>query len=409
MHSNSQGSQKPSAIIIGLDSLQGIQAARILAHRGVPVIAIAGDPKHYSCRTNVCQKILFANTDDEIINTLETVGPALRQKAVLVPCQDGKVSLVSQHRDLLEQWYHVLLPSADTVEMLMNKIGFYTYAQEQGLPIPKTFFLKNREDAEHAVKNLSFPCILKPPTRSAKWTAETTLKAFKIADEEDFFKHYDHFHQFTDVLVAQEWIAGDDTHLYSCNCYFNADSEPIATFVARKLRQWPPRTGQSCLGEECRDDIVLHETLRLFRSVNYRGLGYVEMKRDANSGKYFLVEPNIGRPTGRSAIAEAGGVELLYTMYCDALGLPLPSQREQKYESVKWVHLRRDFQSALYYWRQGELTLKGWWQSMKGRKAYALLSWKDPGPFLSDITRTVQLLLSPQERLKRASKVGKTH
>ena len=46
------------AIIIGLDSLPGIQLARLLAWRGVPVIAIARRPDHYCCKTHVCQQIL---------------------------------------------------------------------------------------------------------------------------------------------------------------------------------------------------------------------------------------------------------------------------------------------------------------------------------------------------------------
>jgi D-aspartate ligase len=85
------------------------------------------------------------------------------------------------------------------------------------------------------------------------------------------------------------------------------------------------------------------------------------MKRDERSGKYFIIEPNIGRPTGRSAIAEAGGVELVYTMYSDALRWPLPENHMQNYGGVKWISMRRDFQSALYHWREGRLTLRGWY------------------------------------------------
>jgi len=142
----------------------------------------------------------------------------------------------------------------------------------------------------------------------------------------------------------------------------------------------------------------LHEAIGLFRRVNYRGLGHLEMKQDERSGKYYIVEPNIGRPTGRSAIAEAGGVELLYTMYCDALGWPLPANREQKYEGVKLMHLLRDFQSAWYYWRHGELTLKEWWQSVRGRKAYVVFSWSDPLPFLNALLTAIPLYLSPREQ-----------
>jgi D-aspartate ligase len=182
--------------------------------------------------------------------------------------------------------------------------------------------------------------------------------------------------------------------LYSCNCYFDAYSEPLVTFIARKIRQWPPRTGTSCLGEECRNDHVLDASLKLFRSVNYHGLGYVEMKCDDRTGRHYIIEPNIGRPTGRSAIAEAGGVELLYTKYCDKLNLPLPKDREQKYVGAKWMFLRRDIQSALYYWKRGELTLRDWWRSVRGPKKYAVFSWTDPLPFLYDLWKVLGLVIT---------------
>jgi predicted ATP-grasp superfamily ATP-dependent carboligase len=311
------------------------------------------------------------------------------------------VLLVSRHRHRLEEWYHVVLPEPDVVEMMMDKARFYTYAQEEGFPIPRTFVLASRADAEQAARQLPFPCILKPPHRSQGWAQHTKLKAFKASNAGEFLALYDRYKQWADVLIAQEWIEGTDANLYSCNCYFDAGSQPLVTFIARKLRQWPPETGQSCLGEECRDDVVLRETVRLFRSVRYRGLGYVEMKRDERSGKYFIMEPNIGRPTGRSAIAEAGGVELLYTMYCDALGWPLPSNLQQGYGGVKWIHVRRDLQSALHYWRHGELTLPEWWRSWRGQKAYALFSWNDPAPFVGDIQGAIRSCLSPRERRKR--------
>jgi D-aspartate ligase len=125
------------------------------------------------------------------------------------------------------------------------------------------------------------------------------------------------------------------------------------------------------------------------------------MKRDQRSGEYFIIEPNIGRPTGRSAIAEAGGVELVYTMYCDALGLPLPANREQKYGGVKWIYLKHDLQSALHQWRRGRLSLKEWWQSLRGRKTDAVFCWTDLAPFWFDLVRSFRLLLIREERMKR--------
>lgn len=395
-------SRRHHAIVVGLDSMQGIQAARILAARNVPVIAIASDRKHHCCRTKVCERIVFTDTSSEdLLIALEALGPQLEQKAVLYPCQDKSVALISRHRRRLEEWYHVVLSDPDVVDMLMDKDRFYRYAQLTGLPIPPTFFLHSKSDAERAAEKLQFPCILKPPFRSREWDRHTMSKVFKVSSPNELLALYDRTRHWTDTLIAQQWIEGNDADLYSCNCYFNVHSEPVVTFVARKIRQWPPRVGSSCLGEECQNDVVLNETVRLFRSVGYRGLGYVEMKRDARTGTHFIIEPNIGRPTGRSAIAEAGGVELLYTMYCEAVGLPTPKNLEQKYEGVKWIDLRHDFQSAIHYWRRGELSLKEWWHSWRGRKAHALFSWSDPAPFLWDLQHAVWLLLAPRERAKR--------
>jgi predicted ATP-grasp superfamily ATP-dependent carboligase len=394
------GSRQPRVILVGLDSMQGLGAARVLASRGVPVIALAKNGRSDWCRTRVCEEIIVTDTETEaLIDTLEDIGPSLPERAVLVPCTDASVRLVSRHRRRLEPWYHVLLPPHEVVEMLMDKTSFYTYAKEHDLPIPETYFIRSRPDLVAVIDELTFPCILKPANSATSlWEQNTDISAFRVASRDELLAIYDETHEWTDVFILQEWIEGPDSNLYSCNCYFDADSNPLVTFVARKLRQWPPHVGKSCLGEECRNDTVLRETLRLLGGVGYRGLGYVEFKLNERTGEYVIVEPNIGRPTGRSAIAEAGGVELLYTMYSDAVGLPLPPQREQTYRGAKWIHLRHDLQSALYYRRRGDLTFRLWWASWRGKKFYALFSWSDPAPFFSDIARTARSFLSWEGR-----------
>lgn len=395
--------QKPYVIVLALDSLNGIQTAHIFARHKVPIIAIAKDPAHYGCSTKVCEKILFVDTEsEELIAALEELGPTLKHKAVLVPCTDMNMMLISRHRQELEHWYHIVLPQRQVVETLMNKDAFYPYAQENGFPIPSSYVLRSKKEVEDAAATLTFPCILKPSLSALpEWERNSKLKAYKVATAEELLHYYDQVKGYAEKFIVQEWIEGTDSDLYTCNCYFNAQSEPIVTFVARKLRQWPPRIGESCLSEECRADVVVDEAIRLFRKVDMYGLGYMEVKRDKRSGRYFIIEPNIGRPTGQSPVAEAGGVELLYTMYCDVVGLPLPQNLQQKYRSAKWIYLRRDLQSAFYYWRNGELTLDQWWKSLRGRKREALFSWKDPRPFFADWVRSVKLYLQLEERKKR--------
>jgi hypothetical protein len=75
MSLNSINNRKPLAIVFGLDTNNGLQTARILAQREIPVIGIARDPKHNYCTTKVCEEIIFTDTEsDELIESLEALG-----------------------------------------------------------------------------------------------------------------------------------------------------------------------------------------------------------------------------------------------------------------------------------------------------------------------------------------------
>jgi D-aspartate ligase len=402
-----QRGQRTPAVIIGLDCLPGIQTARILAKNGVPVIGIARDPSHPFSHTNTCKTIRFsAVVQDELMGTLEAVSSQLDQKAVLYPCTDSSVLLVSRNRCVLQERYYIALPESDTLEMLMDKATFYRFARERGLPVPATFLLRSRADAIAASEQIPFPCIMKPAFKNSNWERNSPgAKAYLIYSAREFFATYDRCGAWAESIVAQEWVRGTDADLYSCNCYFDGQSKPIVTFVARKLRQNPPILGVSASGEECRNDIVLKQTVELFTKVRLRGLGYLEMKRDAHSRQHRIIEPNIGRPTGRSAIAEAGGVPLIYSMYCDLAGLPLPAHRAQSYGAAKWIYFKNDIASSWHYWWKGELSLWQWIRSLRGQKRDAVFSWSDPMPFLLDWWTPFRNLIRRGRRLLRQGDV----
>ena len=385
-----RGDRAP-VIVVGLDCITGLQTARIFARRGVPVVGIVADARHFCSRTRICDRIVATDTRSErLVESLLDLGKTLSDRAVLVPCTDLVMLLISAHRDTLAPYYHVVLPPHDVVETLSDKTRFYRFAAEHGLPIPATMLLESGHDAAEAARSLSFPAIVKPAMRSAAWQAVGLRKVYRVEEPRELLAVYDRAAPRADGLIAQQWIPGEERELYSCNCYVGRDGRPLASFVARKIRQWPPEAGTSSLGEEVRNDVVLQEATRLFGLVPYFGLGYLEMKRDARTGEHFIIEPNIGRPTGRSAIAELGGVELLATMYADVLGLPLPEQRQQRFRGTKWVYLRHDVQSAVSSWRRGRLTLAGWARSWRGVRRDAVFDLRDPVPFWLDLWHTAR-------------------
>ena len=192
------------------------------------------------------------------------------------------------------------------------------------------------------------------------------------------------------------------------NTYHDQTSTQRVSFVARKLRQWPLDTGTSCLGEEVRNPEAEVIAGDLFGSVRYRGLGYVEAKADERTGRLMIIEPNIGRPTGRSAIAEMGGVELLMSAYRDALGEPLPTALEQRFGSVKWIYWRHDLQAALVRARRGELSAREWFQSVRGPKIEAVFARRDPLPFVADVVHTTGAVFGAARRRLAATVARRT-
>jgi D-aspartate ligase len=381
----------PIAVVPAMDCITGLQTARILAARGVPVIGVVADRRHFCARTRVIRGLVESPTAGEpLIQSLERLAPRLGGRpAVLMPCSDAAVLAISRWRDRLEDAYRFVLPGHDIVEMLMDKVRFAEYATAVGLPIPTTRILRSAADARAAAAELTFPAVLKPSVKSDRWFAATKAKAIRIDTAADLISAYDRWARATDVLIAQRWIEGDESSLVSVNLYLDRTCTARVVFVARKLRQWPPDTGTSSLGEEVRDDAVRDTAIRLFERAGFRGLAYLEMKVDSRTGERLIVEPNIGRPTGRSAIAEQGGVELVYSAFLDALGEPLPRDTEQRYGGARWIYWRHDLQAAAVHMVSGQLTPAAWWRSVRGPKWEAVYDPGDPRPFITDVLDTV--------------------
>lgn len=380
--------ERPCAVLTDVDCITGLQTARILAAKGVPVIGLARNPSHFCCRTNTVRRLVEADTRGAgLIPALRAIGAKLREPAVLFPCSDDAVLTVSREREHLVDDYHVVMPEAETMELLVLKSRFYRHALAAGWPIPPTHFLRTRADAEALVGEIAYPAVLKPPLKTPEWVEHLAVKVVKVEDDRELLEEYDRCSPFADELILQEWVAGGDQDMYACYSYLDVHSEPVWSFVARKVRQWPPETGSGSLAVSVDCAPIVEKTLRVLRDVRFRGLSFLQFKRDSRTGEYQIIEPNVGRPGLGMPIAEAAGIETMYTQYCDALGLPLPVPAEGRSSDVKWICWKRDLASAFHYWRNGELSLGQWWRSTRGKKQRAIFAWGDLSPFVVDVAQ----------------------
>jgi predicted ATP-grasp superfamily ATP-dependent carboligase len=400
---------RPPVVIIGLDCPTGLQTARIFAARGIDVIGIAAHASHPCARTRSCRRVLEVEAGEApLVEALMRLGTQLEERAVLVPCTDLAVLTVSKHQGELRMLYRFAMSTIDVTALLLDKALFAKFATIHEFPIPRTFVISGPNDIETAGTEIDYPCVLKPSVKSSIWSANTTAKALVVGSPKELAESYRKFAPWADAFVVQEWIAGGDGDHYTCDCYVSAQGVPLVTFSARKIRQWPPGTGQGSLSVECRDDYVRDLTLRVLATAGHHGQGYLETKRDSRSGRHLIVEANIGRPTGRAAAAETAGVELLMTMYSDLVGAPLPTARTQKYLGTKWIHLRRDLQASVHLMMTRQAGVREIVEPWRGPFAFALESRRDPIPFVADWAHAVgQVARARWERTRhRLSQVG---
>lgn len=106
--------------------------------------------------------------------------------------------------------------------------------------------------------------------------------------------------------------------MYSYYAFIADDKQIVAECVGHKIRQWPRLTGSGTLSEICDVPEIRETGRRLLESLDHRGFATVNMKRDADTEKLFVIEINAGRPGMGMFVAEAAGIEMTHPIRCIA-------------------------------------------------------------------------------------------
>lgn len=72
-------------------------------------------------------------------------------------------------------------------------------------------------------------------------------------------------------------------------------------------------------------DELIAMTDGFFAAVGFIGVGSMEYKRDPRDGKFYMVEPTVGRTDYQEEIASLNGVNIPLAIFRGELGLPMPA------------------------------------------------------------------------------------
>ena len=330
--------------------ITALAIARSLGRAGVPVLGLDRETGGLGQRSrHLTALALCPDVQDggrEFVDFLLEIGPHFRQRPVLFPTNDDWVFAVARHKEELEPYYRVPFSGQAVIDTALNKTALYQVAERLGLAIPESWYLDglslgalaSGSDPEvlALAGRVPYPVILKPDESRAFYEA-FQAKVFVVQDEAEFVGRVQAAARKGLRLVAQRIIHTPPGGFYSVCSYLDAGSVPLGVFVGRKLEQFPPDFGTSCLADARYVPEIAERGVRVLQALGFHGISEIEFVQDPVTGEHLLLDVNT-RSWKWIGLPIASGVDLPLLAYRDATGEPFEAPRQR--DGVRWTFLR---------------------------------------------------------------------
>lgn len=299
-------------LITGADHPTGLGTARALHRSGFYLMGACSQKSSPCAKSNMWQELIEAPKEGlNWQSFLTRIARKHKEKIILLPSQDQAVKAVSDNRDLLENDFDFILPDKEVVDLLLDKAMFQDWAESEQLPVPETNIVENELELHKEVDKIKYPLILKPSVKTDLWEKKFGIdKTFVLKGQRDIDKISCDLFKMCPQLIVQQYIPGDDSQVYFCLELFDRDSKEIGYFTGKKILQWPPLKGSTAIAVAEKNETIHNMTREIFETLHFKGLGSIEYKKNPLDGKYYIIEPTVGRNDLQSNLSLAAGINL---------------------------------------------------------------------------------------------------
>ena len=149
-------------------------------------------------------------------------------------------------------------------------------------------------------------------------------------------------------------------------------------------------TGTACSTAPVENPFVTERTVEILQQIKYSGFGSVEFKLHDLNGKYYLIEPTVGRVEQIGYVATANGVNLPLHCYNSLTGSTIVEEPPLK-KDIHYIDEVADLASTVVHLRMKMMTLKDYFRSLKRSKIYRYYNKGDIRVFLGLFVKAVLL------------------
>lgn len=382
-------SGKPLACVAG-----DISLVRALGRSGIPV-AVAAAPDSPLRRSRYCAELVptpgWVESPEAALDALIAWARGQREAPVLFYQGDHDLLAVSRGRSRLAPHLRCVLPPADLVEDLGDKVRFAALADRLGLPVPLTRTVRRGADLGSDLRHWEkFPCVLKPNTRSPRFAdVSRRQKAIRVENRSELDAHRELMESYDSDFVLQEAIEGGEERIESYHAYLRPGGEVMGEFTGRKVRTLPRLFGHSTYVEITDEADVRDLGRSILGKIEFSGVAKVDFKRDARTGRLVLLEINARFNLWHHPGA-AAGVSIPALVYRDCVEPGSARPAGPARPGVRWVSLRDDFQAFKEYRAAGEISFFRWLVQAAAADINESFMFRDPMPGLAGLGGTLR-------------------
>jgi predicted ATP-grasp superfamily ATP-dependent carboligase len=193
-----------------------------------------------------------------------------------------------------------VLPPPPSLGICYDKFRTVRFAEELGVPVPRTVLLNCLEDVETV--SMTFPCVVKP-------ACEVDNKFVFYADKRDDLAKAIKaaFSMLGDIprggVLVQERVPGIGSGFF---CLYDLGLIK-RVFMHRRIREWPLTGGASTAARAIDDPRLESLGRQLMDGLHWHGVAMVEFKYDTVQDRYVLMEIN-GKFWGSAELSLTAGV-----------------------------------------------------------------------------------------------------
>ena len=267
-----------------------------LAQRGCRVYLLDSDPYCAGFRSKYCSGgIITPRESDKEVYVDALVKILSAQKFdLLVPMSDHTTEFLSEERDRITPYTHMLLPSRELISLARFKDKAYRFMQENDIAIPKTYFPRSFEDVARLAESIAYPCVAKKLRGSAN---RGNTYFYDKQGLEDYYRGL----KKEDLWpVIQEFVQGD---FYGVTAI--AHNGEILDCFMYTARQEYALNGTPPYGKSVIDEDLFQIVQKIIRLLKWEGAINLDFLKSKDGGLKFL-EINPRLPGSMDFIYAAG-------------------------------------------------------------------------------------------------------